>query len=83
MRNAGNLDTARDVYADFQSVAFRAAEVLSLPATRVTFALASDVLRERYFDLFEVVCDEIRSAEPAADGGVIPIWLLTAPSAGS
>ena len=71
MRNAGDLDTARDVYADFQSVARHAAEVLSLPATRDTFALAHDSLQERYFDLFEAVCDEVRSAEPgaAADGG--------------
>ena len=71
MRNAGDLDTARDVNADFQAVALRAADVLSLPATRSAFALAPDALQERYFDLFEAVCGEVRSAEPgaAADGG--------------
>jgi hypothetical protein len=64
MRNAGDLDTARDLYADFQSVAFHAADALSLRIRRTAFALAPDALVERYFDLFEAVCDEIRSAEP-------------------
>jgi hypothetical protein len=69
MRNAGDLSTARDVYADFQSVALRAADALSLPVTRGAFALAPEALEERYFDLFEAVCDEIQGAEPgvAAD----------------
>jgi len=64
MRNAGDLDAARDVYADFQSVALPAASMLSLPATRGAFSLTSDVLQERYFDLFDAVCGEVRSAEP-------------------
>ena len=66
MRNAGDIGTARDVYADFQSVALHAANVLSLPTTRRAFALARDTLQARYFDLFEAVWDEIRSAEPGA-----------------
>ena len=68
MRNAGDLNTARDVYADFQAVALRAADVLSLPATRSAFALATDALQERYFDVFEAVCGEVRSAEPGDAG---------------
>jgi hypothetical protein len=66
MRNAGDLETARDVYADFQLVALRAADSLSLPVTRSAFALAAKVLEERYFDLFEAVCDEVRSGGPGA-----------------
>ena len=62
--NAGDLSTARDVYADFQSVALHAADALSLPITREAFVLAPEALEERYIDLFEAVCDEIRSAEP-------------------
>ena len=74
MRNAGDLDTARDVYPDFQSAALRAARTLSLPVTCDAFALAPKVLKERCFDLFEKVCDEIRRAEPGtnAAGGRDP-----------
>src|SRR5262245_50680771 len=64
MRNAGDLDTARDVCADFQSVALHLATKLSLPTTCSAFVLNPDTLRERYFDLFEAVCTEIRSAAP-------------------
>lgn len=71
MRNAGDLDTARDVFPEFQSVGLRAAESLALPVTREAFALAPRALAERYFDLFEAVCSEVQDAEPgaAADGG--------------
>ena len=68
MRNAGDLDTARDVYADFQPDALRAADALSLPATRGAFGLDPGVLEKRYFDLFEVICDEVRSAEQGVAG---------------
>jgi uncharacterized protein YegJ (DUF2314 family) len=64
MRNAGDLGTARDVYADFQSVALHSAIKLSLPTTISAFMLDPDTLQERYFDLFDAVCAEIRSAEP-------------------
>jgi uncharacterized protein YegJ (DUF2314 family) len=64
MRNAGDLGTARDVYAEFQSVALQSATKLSLPTTCSAFVLEQDTLKERYFELFEAVCAEIRSAEP-------------------
>lgn len=64
MRNAGDLDTARDMYADFQSVALRSAAKLSLSTTGSAFTLDPDTLQQRYFDLFDAVCAEIRSAEP-------------------
>src|SRR5947209_6160781 len=63
MRNAGDLGTAGAVLADFQSVALDAADALSLPLTSGAFALPVALLEERYFDLFEAVCNEIRSAE--------------------
>lgn len=64
MRNAGDLDTARDVCTDFQSVALQSANKLALPTTHTAFLLAPDILQECYFDLFEAVCTEIRSAQP-------------------
>ncbi len=64
MRNAGDLSTARDVFADFQSVALQSATKLSLPATYRAFVLAPDTLQSRYFNLFDAFCTEIRSAEP-------------------
>jgi hypothetical protein len=63
MRNAGDLRTARDVYVDFQSVALHSATKLSLTTTCSAFLIDSDTLQERYFDLFEAVCTEIRSAK--------------------
>ncbi|MAT38067.1 MAG: hypothetical protein CL946_00520, partial [Ectothiorhodospiraceae bacterium] len=64
MRNGGDLSTARDVFGDFQSVALLSASKLSLPTTCNAFTLDPDTLQERYFDLFEAVCTEIRGAEP-------------------
>jgi uncharacterized protein YegJ (DUF2314 family) len=64
MRNAGDLGTARDVYADFQSVALHSATKLSLPTSRSAFVLDPETLQEQYFDLFDAVCTEIRSAVP-------------------
>jgi hypothetical protein len=66
MRNAGDLETAKDVFADFQSVALSASNELSLSVTRDAFALTPEALSDQYFDLFEAVCLEIRNAEPTA-----------------
>lgn len=65
MRNAGTLQAAHDLYADYRKVAFEAAEALSLSICRDAFAAAQELLEIRYFDLFESICDEIRNAEPA------------------
>src|SRR5260370_40246684 len=56
MRNAGDLSTARDVYAEFQSVALHSATKLSLPTPCSAFALDPDTLHKRYFDRFAPVC---------------------------
>ncbi len=66
MRNAGDLGTATDVLTDWQAVALGAAELLGLLTTREAFALGPDELQGRYFDLFNSVCEEVRSAEPGA-----------------
>lgn len=64
MRNAGDLDTAHDLYADYQSEARRIADSLSLRLTRETFFLTQRDLQREYFNRFEGICTEIRSAEP-------------------
>ncbi len=71
MRNAGDLDTARDVFPEFQAIGLRAAEMLALRATSKAFALARQAFSERHFELFEAVCGEVQNAEhdDEADGG--------------
>lgn len=60
MRNAGDLETAHDVYSDFQSEAARLARELGLQQTRSAFALPMADLQRQYFNRFEEICDEIR-----------------------
>jgi hypothetical protein len=62
MRNAGDLDAAADVYADFHSNARRIAGTLSLRLTHEAFALPRRDLEREYFARFESICDEIRAA---------------------
>jgi hypothetical protein len=64
MRNAGDLDTAADLYAGFQSDAQRIAEVLSLRLTSEAFSLTQGDLEQEYFDRFESICNEMRRAKP-------------------
>jgi hypothetical protein len=61
MRNAGDLDTAADVYADFHANARRMAEVLSLWLTHEAFSLPQRDLERENFNRLESVCDEIRA----------------------
>jgi hypothetical protein len=62
MRNAGDLDTAVNVNAEFQSEGRRMAEELSLPRTLEAFAMTQSMLEREYFGRFELICDEIRNA---------------------
>jgi hypothetical protein len=70
MRNAGDLDTAADVYAEFRLNARRIAEVLSFRLTQEAFSLPQSDLEREYFDRFDSICNEIRGAEWRASGGV-------------
>jgi hypothetical protein len=63
MRNAGDLDTAADVYADFHPDARRMAEALSLRLTHEAFSLPRRDLEREYFNRFESICDEIKAAK--------------------
>ena len=64
MRNAGDLDTAADVYSQFQSEGVRLATELSLPLTREAFSLSKHDFENQYFDRFETICEEIKAARP-------------------
>jgi hypothetical protein len=66
MRNAGDFANAQDMYPNFQSDAKQLADRLGLPATRDAFSLSQRKLQKEYFDRFERICDEIKSAEPTA-----------------
>jgi hypothetical protein len=62
MRNAGDLDTARDLHADFQTEAARLANDLLLKATRDAFELSTEDLSRQYFERFDDICHELRYA---------------------
>jgi hypothetical protein len=62
MRNAGDLDTARDLYHDFQREAAELAGELGLLFTRQSFGLPAEVLQAEYFDRFDRICVEIQGA---------------------
>jgi hypothetical protein len=63
MRNAGDLDTAADVYPEFQLHARRVADELSFQLTYEAFSLPQRDLERAYFDRFESICNEIKDAE--------------------
>lgn len=66
MRNAGDFANAQDMCPTFQSDAQQLAERLGLAVTREAFSLSQHKLQKEYFDRFERICDEIKSAEPKA-----------------
>ncbi len=55
--------TASDVYPDFQSEAAELAEELELATTQSAFVLPSAELEQRYFQLFDAICTEIRAIQ--------------------
>jgi hypothetical protein len=62
MRNAGDLTTACDLYAQYREEARRAAEELHLRQWVWAFSLPEEELGKDYFDLFDGLCSEIRAA---------------------
>jgi hypothetical protein len=66
IRNAGDFANAEDIYPDFQSDAATFAKQLSLPVTFQAFSLPRKKLQRQYYDRFEAICNELRSAEPVA-----------------
>ncbi len=62
MRNAGNLETANDIFSGFQAEARQIAERLSLTATRDAFALPRDQFEMSYFQRLPKICAELKSS---------------------
>ncbi len=62
MRNAGDLETAYDLYEPFQGEGARYAKELGLSQTYAAFTLSQFELETRYFDVFDAICAEIRAA---------------------
>ena len=62
MRNAGDLEAATDLHGCFQGEGKVLAAELSLPLTLAAFSLSRSALQDRYFDLFEGICVELRAA---------------------
>jgi hypothetical protein len=63
MRNAGDLVTASDIHASFQTEGALLAKQLGLNLATTAFVLPTAILQNRYFDLFDGICDEIRALE--------------------
>jgi hypothetical protein len=65
MRNAGDLANAKDMYPSFQTETTTRARTLGLKLTAETFSLSAQQLQDEYFDRFEGLCNEIKSAKSA------------------
>ena len=61
MRNAGDLATACDLDPRYRMDGAQAAATLDLPLAGAMFALSEGELERRFFDLFDGVCEELRS----------------------
>ncbi|MBR2172594.1 hypothetical protein [Sphingopyxis sp.] len=64
MRNAGDLETARDLNASFKQQGYQSARTLNLPRTTEAFALSDEEFERDYFALFDAICAEIRPLSP-------------------
>jgi hypothetical protein len=61
MRNAGDLTTATDLYAQFQEEGLLLASALRLANARAAFEMPIAILEKQYFERFDAICDEIRN----------------------
>ena len=62
MRNAGDLETAADLYPQFKLEAAEIAASLQLSKTTEAFHLTDAELERAYFDRFDELCTEISEA---------------------
>jgi hypothetical protein len=63
MRNAGDLQTAHDLFPSFQSEGRRIADELFLSITSKAFSLSQLEFQKMYFELFDLICDEIQNTD--------------------
>ena len=63
MRNAGDLETAADLYPEFKSEGARLSKELRLDYVAESFTLSDRVLEQEYLERFDGICVEIRGAQ--------------------
>lgn len=59
LRNAADLNAARDFYENFQREAAQLANDLSLKVTCAAFELPTEDLQRQYFERFDDICNEL------------------------
>ena len=62
MRNAGDLQAAYDLNADFKIAGLHSARALHLPSATALFGLGDEDFEARYFTSFDDVCRELAGA---------------------
>jgi hypothetical protein len=63
MRNAGDLETASDLYEPFKTEGQKLARQLQFKETEKAFSMPDELLQLQYFDIFESICNEIKTNE--------------------
>ena len=63
MTNAGDLDAASDVYAEFQTTALKCAQSLSLRKSVEAFSMTRSNLEKVYAGLFDAICEELQTTQ--------------------
>ncbi len=61
MRNAGDLETASDVYGEYKTEGLQLAKELQLSQASSLFSNSTEEMGATYFSMFESVCDELKS----------------------
>ena len=62
MRNAGDLTTASDLYEHFQNEALQLSSALGIINLQSAFALPTADLEQQYFERFDAICEELKTA---------------------
>ena len=66
IRNAGDLDVAEDLYEGCRQDLVSLSGKLGLKQTSELFSMNERLLVERYHQLFERICSEVRGGDPNA-----------------
>ena len=68
MRNAGDLETASNLYSPFQLEAAALSDRLKLDFVYESFSLPTPTLAQQYLARFDGICDDLKSAWKPSDG---------------
>ncbi len=61
MKNAGDLEAAKDLYPNFMNEGFSIADKLKLKNSFQLFAKTQKDFESKYFEQFDLVCEEIKT----------------------